>query len=63
MTRYLIFLKEHKNVIYKLTPIGIIFPASIENDTRSVFTTCRELKDVKKSLIKCKIYGLLGIIE
>ena len=56
-------LKKHKNVISKLTPIGILFPASIRNDTRQVFITCRELNDVKKSLINGKIYSLLGIID
>ena len=30
-------LKKHKDVIYKLTPIVILFPASIQNDTRQVF--------------------------
>ena len=47
----------------KLTPIGILFPKSIQNDTRQAFITCRELNDVKKSLINGKIYGLLGIID
>ena len=56
-------LKKHKNVIYKLTPIGILFPASVQNDTRQVFITCRELNDIKKSLINGKIYGLIGIID
>ena len=64
-------LKEHKNVIYKLTPIGILFPTSTQNDTRQVFITCREciymylshVNDVKKLLINGKIYGLLGIID
>ena len=61
--RVLNMLKKHKNVIYKLTPIGILFPASIQNDARQVFITCRELNEVKKSLINCKIYGLLRIID
>ena len=56
-------LKKHKNVIFKLTPISILFPAYIQNDTRQAFITCRELNDVKKSLINGKIYGLLGIID
>ena len=59
--RVLNMLKKRKNVIYKLTPIGILFPECIQNDTRQVFITCRELNDVKKSLINGKIYGLLGI--
>ena len=44
--RVLNMLKNHRNVIYKLTPIGILFPASIRCHTRQVFITCRELNDV-----------------
>ena len=52
-----------KNVAYKLTPLGILFPASLQNNTRQIFITCRELNDVKKALINDKIYGLFGIID
>ena len=55
-------VKKRKNVIYKLTPLGILFPAFIENNTKQVFMTCRELNYVKKALNNSKIYGLLGII-
>ena len=55
-------LKKHKNAIFKLTPLGILFPASTKNDTEQVFIS-RELSDVKKALINSKIYGLLGIIN
>ena len=41
----------------------MLFPASLRNDTRQIFITCRELNDVKKSLINSKAYGLLGIID
>ena len=61
--RVLNLLKKHKNPTYKLTPLGILFPASLTNDTRQIFITCRELNDVKKALINGKIYGLLGIID
>ena len=56
-------LKKRKNVMYKLTPLGILFPASIKNNTAQVFITCRELNDIKKPLINSKTYGLLGIID
>ena len=56
-------LKKHKNVTYKLTPLGTLFPASIKNDTEQVFIICRELNDVEKALINSKIYRLLGIID
>ena len=48
--------------MYKLTPLGILFPASIKSNTELVFITCRELNDVKKALMNSKIYDLLGII-
>ena len=56
-------LKKHKNVIYKLTPLGILFPASIKNNTEQIFITCRKLNDVKKTLFNSKIYSLIGIID
>ena len=56
-------LKIHKNVMYKLRPVGILFPASIKNNTEQVFITCREVNDIKKALINSKIYGLLGITD
>ena len=51
-------LKNHKNVACKLTPLRILFPVSIKNDTEHVFITCRALNDVKKALINNKSYGL-----
>ena len=61
--RVLNMFKKHKNVTYKLTSLGILFPASIKNDTEQVFITCRKLKKVKKALINSKIYNLIGIID
>ena len=60
--RVLNMLKKHKNAMYKLTPLVILFPASIKNNTGQIFITCRGLNDVKKFLINSKNYGLLGII-
>ena len=61
--RILNILKKYKNVYYKLTPLGILFPASITNDTKQIFSTYRELNDAKKLLINGKIYSLIGIIN
>ena len=61
--RILNMFKKYKNVRYRLTPLGVLFPAPIKNDTEQIFITCRELNDVKKSLINSKIYVLLGIID
>ena len=60
--RILNILKKYKNVRYRLTPLGLLFPASIKNDTEQIFITSRELNDVKKFLINSKIYGLLWTI-
>ena len=46
--RILNILKKQKNVYYKLTPFGTVFLASITNDTKQIFVTCRELNDAKK---------------
>ena len=56
-------LKRYKNVMYKVTPIGLLFPASIKNDTSQIFVTCKELDGVKKSILNGKVYDLLSIID
>ena len=61
--RILNIFKKYKNVSYRLTALGLLFPTSIKNDTEQIFITSRELNDVKKSLINSEIYGLLGIID
>ena len=48
---------------YRLTLLGLLFLAFLKNDTEQIFITCRELNDVKKSLINSKICKLLGIIH
>ena len=54
-------LKKHKHVTYKLTPLGILFPASIKNHTEQVFITCRKLNKVKKAPVNSQIYDLIRI--
>ena len=51
------------NRILKLTPIAILYPSLVKNDTKQVFVTCRELSNAKVALINGKIYSLLGIIN
>ena len=55
--------QKNKNVLYRLIPLGTLFPASVKNNTEQIFTTYRKLNDVKKSLINSKIYSLIGIID
>ena len=61
--RILNILKKHKNAQYKLTPICILFPSSVTNDTKQIFVTCRELNNRKVLLINGKIYSILCIIN
>ena len=50
-------------MLYRVTPLSLLFPASTTNDTKQIFITCRELNDVKKALLSGKIYELLAIID
>ena len=61
--RVLNILNKYKNATYKLTPLGILFPALIENNTEQVLITCRNINKVKKALINSKIYSLIGITD
>ena len=61
--RILSILRKHKNAYYKLTPIGVLFPSSVTNDTKQIFVTCRELNNAKVALINGKICSLLDIIS
>ena len=45
--RVLNMFKKYKNVVYRLTPLGILFPASIKNNSEQVFITCRYKNDIK----------------
>ena len=55
--------KIYKNVLYKVTPLGLLFPASLKNDTKQIFITGKELSGVKKSILKKKNYDLVAIID
>ena len=61
--RVLNILNKYKIATYKLTPLGILFLASIKNNTEQVFITCRNINKVKKALINSKIYSLIGITD
>ena len=61
--RILNALKRYKNAMYKVTPLGLLFPASIKNDMKQVFITCIELNGVQKSIFNEKVYDHLAIID
>ena len=56
-------LKRYKNSVYKITPLGLLFPATVTNDTTHIFITIKELSGVRKSLLNRKIYSLLAKIN
>ena len=56
-------LKKYKNVVYKITPPGILFPASITNDTNQIFILGKNLSGVKKSILNKKIFDILAIVN
>ena len=61
--RIIEILKKYKNVVYKITPLGLLFPATVTNDAQEIFITAKELNGVKKSILNKKIYDLLAVID
>ena len=45
-------LKKHKNIVYKITPLGILFSASVTNNTSQIFVLGKNLNGIKKINIK-----------
>ena len=56
-------LKIYKNVVYKIIPLGLLFSATVTNDTQQIFITAKELSGVKKSILNGKTCDLLAIID
>ena len=46
--RIINIFKKCKNVVYKITPLCLLFPTSLKNDTKQTFITLKELIGVKK---------------
>ena len=55
-------LKIYKNVAYKITPIGLLFPATVTNDTNFIFVTAKNLSGVKRGTLNYKTYNILAEI-
>ena len=53
-------LQKYKNVAYKITPLGLLFPASFKNNTSQVFILEKHVSGVKKSIINKKIFDILA---
>ena len=54
--RVINILKKYSTVIYKITPLGFLFPASIKNDTKQIFVTGREINGTKKIYFKWTLF-------
>ena len=61
--RILNILKKYKNVVYKITPLGLLFPATVTNNTNFIFITAKKLNGVKKSILNYKAFDLLAEID
>ena len=55
--------KKYKNVAYKITPLGMLFPATITNDINLIFATAKNLGGVKKSILNFKANNILAEID
>ena len=56
-------LKKYKNVVYKITSLRILFPASVTNNTDHIFILGKNLNGVKKSILNKKLFDILAIID
>ena len=61
--RIINMLKKYKNVVYKITPLGILFPAAVTNDTNQIFIIAKKLNRVKKSILNYKAFDILAIVD
>ena len=56
-------LKIYKNTVCKITPLGLLFPVSIKNDTNLIFITVNNINGVKKGILNFKLYDILAEID
>ena len=61
--RIINIFKKYETVLYKITPLDLLFPASMKNDRRQISITGKELNGVKKSILNGKMYGFIVIID
>ena len=53
-------LKKYKNVVCKTTRLGMLFPASIQNNTNLIFITSNNLSGVKKAILNYKTNDIIA---
>ena len=56
-------LAKYKNAAYKITPLGLLFPASITNDTNRIIVTSTKISSAKKAMLNYKLYDLIADID
>ena len=56
-------LKKYKNVVYKITPLGLLFPASVTNSTEQIFILGKNFSGVKKLMLNQKEFDILAVIN
>ena len=56
-------LAKYKSVAYKITPPGLLFPASITNDTNRIIVTSTKISGAKKAILNYKLYDLIADID
>ena len=49
--------------MYRITPIGLLFPATIKNDTQQVFVLAKNLNRVKKGILNDKSFDIIAAIN
>ena len=49
--------------MYNITPFGIVFPASITNDTTQIFILGKNLSGIKKAILSNKIFDILAVVD
>ena len=55
--------RKYKNFACKITPIEILFPTTVTNNTNFIFVTANNLSGVKKGISSYKTYNILAEID
>ena len=56
-------LTKYKNVAYKITLLGLLFPASVTSDTGRVLITGTKISGAKKAILNYKLFNLIAEID
>ena len=56
-------LTKYKNAAYKITPLGLVFPGSITNNTNHLIITSTKVSGAKKAILNYKLYDLIADID